>query len=65
LQAEDTLRAERAKRRFELHQQRMEHLNAEEEARRQKRAQLAENRRQVSSESIQAALDRVRAKKQD
>lgn len=62
VQAENTLRAERAKQRFELHQKRMERLKAEEEVRRQKRAQLAQNRKKVSSESIQAALDRVRAK---
>ena len=59
---QDRERAERAKRRFELHQQRMTRLNAEEQARRQKRAELAANREQVSAEKIQAALERVKAR---
>jgi Na+-translocating ferredoxin:NAD+ oxidoreductase subunit B len=57
-------RAERAKRRFELHQQRLEKFSVEEEQRRQKRAQLAsQSRQQFSSDNIQAALERAKAKK--
>jgi electron transport complex protein RnfB len=57
-------RAERAKRRFELHQQRLEKLSVVEEQRRQKRAQLAsQSRQQFTSENIQAALERVKAKR--
>lgn len=61
---QEKARADRAKRRFELHKLRSEKLDAEELKRRQKRAQLArEDRGKVSSENIQAALARVREKK--
>jgi Na+-translocating ferredoxin:NAD+ oxidoreductase subunit B len=64
-ETENIERAERAKRRFELHQRRMEKLSGEEEQRRKNRAQLAkQSRQQVSSENIQAALERVKAKKE-
>ena len=63
-QREDKSRAARARKRFELHQRRMEKFNSEEEARRIKRATLAnKNHQAISSENIQAALDRVKAKK--
>jgi electron transport complex protein RnfB len=56
-------RAERAKHHFELHQYRLAKLSVEEELRRKKRAQLAtQNRQNVSSDNIHAALERVKAK---
>ena len=56
--------AENAKQRFENHQIRMAKLDAKEEHRRNKRAELAkQNRQQTSSESIKAALERVKARK--
>jgi electron transport complex protein RnfB len=56
--------AENAKQRFENHQIRMAKLDAKEEHRRNKRAELAkQNRHQTSSESIKAALERVKARK--
>lgn len=64
LEHEEKQRADRARRRFESHQRRMESLSAEEEHRRMRRAELArENRQQVSAKNIQAALARVKAKK--
>ena len=62
-QNEEQARAMRAQRRFELHQVRVNRLDAEAEQRRRKRAELAKNRKKVSSESIQAALERVKARK--
>lgn len=64
LQQQDKALAERAKQRFENHQRRIAKLNTEEEQRRNKRAQLAkQNRQQVSTDSIKAALERVKARK--
>ena len=62
-QNEEQARAMRAQRRFELHQVRVNRLDAEAEQRRRKRAELAKNRKKVSSESILAALERVKARK--
>jgi Na+-translocating ferredoxin:NAD+ oxidoreductase subunit B len=63
-QQQDKKLAEKAKQRFENHQKRMEKLATKEEQRRNKRAELAkQNRQQTSSESIKAALERVKARK--
>lgn len=62
-QQQERERALRAKRRFELHHERMTRLTEEEEARRRKRAELADNRKKISAENIQAALARIKAKK--
>jgi electron transport complex protein RnfB len=62
-QQQERERAARAKRRFELHQVRMTRLTEEEEARRLRRAELADNRKKVSADNIQAALARVKARK--
>lgn len=62
-QQQDRERAARAKRRFELHQQRRVRLDVEEEERRQKRAALAQNRDKVPASNIQAALARAKARK--
>jgi len=65
LEHEDKQRADRARVRFESHQKRMEKMTIEEEQRRLKRAELAkQNRHQVSAKNIQAALARVKAKKE-
>lgn len=64
LQEQAHERASRAKHRFELHQQRLALMKQEEETRRRKRAELARrDREKVSAESIQAALERVRARR--
>lgn len=64
MDSEEKRRAEQAKWRFEAHQRRLQKLEAEEETRRNKRAELAQrNRRQVSADGIQAALARVKAKR--
>lgn len=64
-QQEDKARAARAKQRFEQHQIRIERLAAEEESRRQKRATLAKEREKVTASSIQAALARAKARRQE
>jgi len=66
LETVEKIKANNAKKRFECHLERQERIKVEEEVLREKRAKLAQqNKSKTSNQNIQAALERVRARKNE